>query len=297
MGAKQAGERPTVKDALAPGAHEILVDGIRQRYHVAGQGPVCLVHPGGPGGRWEYLRMPLVEEGATTVYVAPVGAGESGDIPNDDYAMHTYVRFVEALVDHLGVSDIHFLGHSHGAMVGLQYGLEHPGRLAGLLQYAGAPVHGPALVTEMNIQIERFAQRFAGHPGLDAVLKARKAGGLAQVSGKAGLSAYMQGILPLYFRDFWEMEGRLGAWLAEFDIEPAPALHPHDWDVRGKLGALDLPTVIMAGRYDFICPVRWADEMNREMAMSRVVFFEKCGHFAHIEQPEEFARTVLDFLQ
>ncbi|MDX3354354.1 alpha/beta hydrolase [Streptomyces sp. ME01-24h] len=284
-----------MKDALAPGAHEISVDGIRQRYHVAGQGPVCLVHPGGPGGHWEYLRMPLVEEGVTTVYVAPVGAGESDDIPGDDYAMHTYVRFVDALVDHLGVPDIHFLGHSHGAMAGLQYALEHPGKLAGLLLYAGAPVHGPDLGAEMNIQIQRFTERFAGHPGLDAVLKAREVGGLAQINDKAGLGAYMLGILPLYFRDFWEMEEQLKPWLREFDIESAPALHPHDWDVRGQLGALDLPTTIMAGRYDFICPVRWAQEMNREMSTSRVTVFERSGHFAHVEQPEEFARAVLDF--
>ncbi|MDX3235286.1 alpha/beta hydrolase [Streptomyces sp. ME03-5709C] len=77
----------------------------------------------------------------------------------------------------------------------------------------------------------------------------------------------------------------------------APALYPHDWDVRGKLRALDLPTMIMAGRYDFICPVRWTDEMNREMGTSRVVVFEHSGHFAHVEQPEEFARAVLDFFR
>lgn len=55
--------------------------------------------------------------------------------------------------------------------------------------------------------------------------------------------------------------------------------------------------MIMAGRYDFICPVRWTDEMNREMGTSRVVVFEHSGHFAHVEQPEEFARAVLDFFR
>jgi len=29
--------------------HEILVDGIVQRFHIAGRGPLCLMHPGGPG--------------------------------------------------------------------------------------------------------------------------------------------------------------------------------------------------------------------------------------------------------
>ncbi|WP_329409835.1 hypothetical protein OG563_45515 [Nocardia vinacea] len=34
---------------LAPGVHTFDSDGIAQRYHVYGSGPVCLAHPGGPG--------------------------------------------------------------------------------------------------------------------------------------------------------------------------------------------------------------------------------------------------------
>lgn len=37
---------------LAPGAHTFDSDGITQRYHVYGRGPVCLAHPGGPGIHW-----------------------------------------------------------------------------------------------------------------------------------------------------------------------------------------------------------------------------------------------------
>lgn len=33
--------------------NEFEVDGIRLAYHVAGTGPVCLVHPGGPGVHYE----------------------------------------------------------------------------------------------------------------------------------------------------------------------------------------------------------------------------------------------------
>ena len=38
-----------MRPALTPGAHAITVDSIVQRYHVHGAGPVCVVHPGGPG--------------------------------------------------------------------------------------------------------------------------------------------------------------------------------------------------------------------------------------------------------
>lgn len=41
--------------ALAPGSHSIRINGIEQRYHVAGQGPLCIVHPGRPGVDCAYL--------------------------------------------------------------------------------------------------------------------------------------------------------------------------------------------------------------------------------------------------
>ena len=68
--------------ALTSGIHEIVVDGVRQRYHVAGAGQVCIVHSGGPGVAWEYLRMAAVEAELTTVYVEPVGTGEAGRLPD-----------------------------------------------------------------------------------------------------------------------------------------------------------------------------------------------------------------------
>lgn len=36
-------------DPFSPGAHSFRLGGITQRYHVYGNGPVCVAHPGGPG--------------------------------------------------------------------------------------------------------------------------------------------------------------------------------------------------------------------------------------------------------
>jgi hypothetical protein len=52
-------------DAFSPGIHSIPINGIKQRYYIAGEGPLCIVHSGGPGIEWEYLRMPLVEQHLT----------------------------------------------------------------------------------------------------------------------------------------------------------------------------------------------------------------------------------------
>lgn len=129
----------TVGGPLVPGAHSARIDGIVQRYNVAGTGPVCVVHPGGPGINWEYLRLPLLESKLTTVYLEPVGTGASGLLPDGDYGMKRYAYFARALIDLLGVHRPHFLGHSHGGCVGLQLAIDNPGGLGGLILYDSGP--------------------------------------------------------------------------------------------------------------------------------------------------------------
>src|SRR5688500_16477108 len=86
--------------ALTPGAHSLTVDGIEQRYHVRGDGPVCVVHPGGPGVSWEPLRLPGVEESNTMVYVEPIGTGDSGRLPQpDSYTLARYATHLRAIIE------------------------------------------------------------------------------------------------------------------------------------------------------------------------------------------------------
>jgi proline iminopeptidase len=135
----------TASEALGPGPREITIDGVRQRYHVAGTGPVCVIHSGGPGIAWEYLRMPALEAKLTTVYVEPIGTGQSGRLPvhPHGYTFDRYARFLHGLIAHLDVPKVYLLGHSHGGLVAQRYALTYPGRLAGMILYSSAPSGGP----------------------------------------------------------------------------------------------------------------------------------------------------------
>jgi pimeloyl-ACP methyl ester carboxylesterase len=74
-----------------------------------------------------------------------------------------------------------------------------------------------------------------------------------------------------------------------------PERKPYQWDGRGKLGAIKEPTLVLVGPYDFICPPKWAREIHAEIAGSELVEFPDSGHFAHLEQPEQFDKAVRDF--
>ena len=281
--------------ALAEGIHNIELDGVTMRYHVAGSGPVCVLHSGGPGVAWEYLRVPHLEKALTCVYVEPVGTGGSGRLPThpDGYSLDRYVSFVDALVDHLELPKVHVLGHSHGGFVAQRYAISHPDRLAGLVLYDTAPAAGPELMAEAARNMEAFLERYADRPEAQEAMATWK--GLAMGTDEE-YTRSMRGLLPAYFADsrvtaeaFAAMQAELRAWAVTSDEGP--------WQHHEALARLHTSTLVLVGQWDFICGPRWAHELHETIPDSQLVTFEHSGHFAHIEEPEEFASAVAGFVE
>jgi proline iminopeptidase len=278
---------------LTPGRHEVELDGVTQAFEVAGEGPVVFVHPGGPGIDSDVMRMPLLEQQMTLVYLDPIGSGKSGLLPGGDYSVAEYARRVELLRDHLGVTGGFLLGHSHGGFVALQYGLDYRGRMRGLAVYDSAPTSSSDLWEEAKRQVAVFAERWPDRPeAVAAVHRVEQ----ENVHDAESLRDYLNGILPLYFADYRETVEKLGAQpvleISTYD----PNRQPAEWEVRGKLGAIDEPTLVLVGAYDWICPPVWSRQIAAEMQNSRVVEFAHSGHLAHLEEPAEFSRIMHGFV-
>lgn len=56
------------------------------------------------------------------------------------------------------------------------------------------------------------------------------------------------------------------------------------------------PTLILVGSEDALTPVADAELMHREIGGSRLKIIEGAGHVSNIERPEEFNRTLVEFL-
>jgi pimeloyl-ACP methyl ester carboxylesterase len=287
-------------DPLAAGTHTVEIDGVAQRYHVHGTGPVCVAHSGGPGIVWEYLRMPALERHLTIVYPEPIGSGASGRLTSHPhgYTRPRYSRFLGALIEHLGVPEVHLLGHSHGGFVAQYHALHHPERVAGVILYDSAPLTGPEHAAEAMRLVQLFAARHAGHPGLPEVLAAFQA--IPTISDDPQTTAVARGLLPSYFADYWGREEEFAplrasvraAYISGLDEN----LSPDVIDDREALGSLTVPTLVVVGRHDVICGVRWAEELHRLIPGSELLILENSGHFGHLEEPEAFSPAVTRFV-
>jgi pimeloyl-ACP methyl ester carboxylesterase len=282
---------------LTPGWHQVELDGVTQAYEVVGQGPVCFAHSGGPGIDSSNLRMPLVERGLTMVYLDPIGTGKSGLLPGGDYSVAEYARRVELLRAHLSVDDGFLLGHSHGGLVTLQYGLDYPGRMRGLIVYDSAPTNSAEWFDDAGRQMAAFAERWPDRPEAAAAARAwrmMQSGELA-ITDRRSFYDFIMTVLPAYFADFRKTTADLGEAPSVTVSRYDPARKPAPWDARGKLGSIQTPTLILVGTYDFICRPAWSREIHGEIAGSELVEFTESGHFAHVEQPTQFAKSVRDF--
>ncbi|MFJ3672525.1 alpha/beta fold hydrolase [Streptomyces sp. NPDC090106] len=287
-------------DPLSPGTHLHQMGGITQRYHVHGEGPVCLAHPGGPGIHWDYLRMPALEKHLTMVYVEPVGTAEDSRLPSHPhgYTRERYSLFLQSLINRLGVGRVHLLGHSHGAFVAAHHALHRAEQLAGVVLYEGAPVTGPEHGAEAQRRVEAFVAKHAGHPGLPDVLAAF--GAMGSISSDEQTEAVARGVLPSYFADYWGDEERLApfrdAVRATYISGLDEDLTPDVIDDRAALKGLEVPALVVVGRHDVICGPRWAFAMDELIPDSQLLVLENSGHMGHIEEPELFAETVRAFV-
>jgi len=276
------------------------VDGITLRYHVHGSGPVCVAVPGGPGIAWDYLRSPTLEEHLTMVYLEPAGTGDSGRLATHPhgYTRELASRHLAALIDHLAVPRVYLLGHSHGGFVAQYHAIHHPEQLAGVVLFESAPATDAEFGAGAARMIGELAERHAGDPRLADTLNA-----FAQIPTIADDESMMRvarGIIPAYVASYWtdpapwtELQNVLRAtYITGLDEHGAPDLI----DDRSTLPTLHVPTLVVAGRYDVICGVRWGEELTKLIPDSRLLILENSGHLGHLEEPELFAESVAAFV-
>jgi pimeloyl-ACP methyl ester carboxylesterase len=67
-------------------------------------------------------------------------------------------------------------------------------------------------------------------------------------------------------------------------------------DSRHMLVDIDVPTVVIVGRQDQVTPLPRSQEMAADIANSRLVVLEECGHMSPLERPLEVTEALRRWL-
>ena len=78
-------------------------------------------------------------------------------------------------------------------------------------------------------------------------------------------------------------------------MERVSATFPTDFDFRPELRTITAPTLIIHGAHDGI-PLSSSEELSELIPDAQLVVLSDVGHLPHVEAPEQFSRTITDFL-
>jgi 3-oxoadipate enol-lactonase len=190
---------------------------------------------------------------------------------------------VLAVIRALDIAPVHLAGLSMGGFAAMRIAARQPAAVRSLiLLNTSAAAHPRGKVP--------------GHLALTAV------GRVAGVSGRLLTSRIETEMYGPAFRRDPAGAGQRKAWNRRWARADRPALaktmlgimlRP---DVRGELGDIRAPTLIIAGGADTSLPPRFSHEMHSLIAGSQLVELPGTGHSSPIEDPDGVTRALCEFL-
>ncbi|KBZ69288.1 hypothetical protein K875_00003 [Mycobacterium [tuberculosis] TKK-01-0051] len=267
----------------APEENFVDAGRVTTRYWETGAGePLVLIHGGGAGadawGNWAPSLSAYAERFRTMAYDM-VGFGKSRVADeNFEYSQQSRIDHLAAFLDALGLDRVSLIGNSMGGATALGLAMTQPLRINRLVLMGSAGLNrrfSPQLQTILNYQ----------EPDRDAM--ARIVAALTHESFVApeDLVDYRyqltcdQAVMNAYRRTM--------AWVRE-----QGGLH-YDEDA---ISAVKVPTLVVSGREDAVVPLHESLRFHELLEHSRLYALPRCGHWAMIEHPAEFARISIDFL-
>ncbi|MDZ7757396.1 alpha/beta hydrolase [Rhodohalobacter sp.] len=259
----------------------------------SGDKTLLLVHGlASNAGFWRYNIDALAQDYRVVAIDLPgYGKSDKGDYP---YGMDYYAKELVNLMDELSLENVIYIGHSMGGQIGITLALNYPDAIDQLILAAPAG-------------IETFAPGegawLANAFSIDGIVNATE----PQVRANLSINFYK-----------WSPEWE---WMVEERVRMAkdePEMREFAYTVvnsvsamideptSGFLSDLNVPTVIIYGKYDGLIPNRYLnpgfpsevfEKGDQLIPNSSLVEIDDAGHMVMIEKPEEFNRTILQSIR
>ena len=251
-----------------------------------------LVH-GGPGVDHGSLkaRYGQLRERMQLVYFDHRGQGRSARGDPQKYTLDENVEDMEALRRYLGLGPIVSIGTSYGGTVAMAHAARYPSAVSHLVLVATC-AHGGYVGRAKQIVADR---------GTPEQLEQCEAAFAGRIDTPEKLRRYFEVMGSLYARKSDPALTKVGLERAILSPEAANRAHGPDGflrklDLRPELAAITAPTLILAGRYDWICAPEFSEEIHRLIAHSQLRIFEESAHSIGGDEPQNFFDAVVGFL-
>jgi proline iminopeptidase len=266
----------------------LVPDGARMR-----ERPAAFIIHGGPGNDHSDLKASLspLSETMQLVFFDHRGQGRSARGNPAGYVLDENVEDMEALRRHLGLGPIVSIGTSYGGMVAMAHAARFPGAVSHLV----------LVVTAAHAGFNARAQEIVAARGTDAQKAVAGELWAGRLDTVEKLRHYYDVMGPLYSLRHDPAVAQLSRGRAIYSPEAitkafAPDGFLRSFDLRAELAAITAPTLILAGRHDWICPPEFSEEIHRIIPGSQLRIFENSSHSIRNDEPELLRATISEFV-
>lgn len=249
--------------------------GYKIRYLEEGESDrsIVLIHGlGGSAERWLKV-VPHLSKNHRVIALDMIGFGHS-DKPSEDYTMDFFAKFLSAFIDRLGLNATVLIGTSLGGQIAAHCASANPKieRLV-LVSPSGAMKSAtPAIDAYM------MAALYPNH------LNAKEAFEMMSKSGTVD---------EFTVSDFVKRMTMPNAKLAFI----SSVLGIRNSILEHSLQKIKVPTLLVWGRQDKMIPIVYAEKFRAHIRNCAFLELDDCGHLPHVEMPEIFSQSVLEFLR
>jgi pimeloyl-ACP methyl ester carboxylesterase len=262
-------------------------DGAKLYYEEAGSGtPLLFVHEfAGDHRSWEAQLRHFSRRYRCVAFNAR--GYPPSDVPEDfrRYSQERARDDIRSVLDGLGVDKAHVVGLSMGAFATLHFGMQYPERALSITTAgvgSGAP---PADYAKFQADSQANAKR----------ILEKGMGEFAATYGHGPARVQLRRKDPRGFAEFVRHLAEHSAKGSANTMLGYQARRPSLWDLEGRLRALRVPTLIVAGDEDE--PTLEASLfLKRTIPRAGLAMLPRTGHLMNLEEPALFNRLVEDFL-
>lgn len=259
-----------------------------------GQGYPILIMHGGPGADHSSLLalQPLAQQ-FTLIFYDHRCNGRSEGAPVSSMTWENLTADAEALRQELGFEQWAVLGHSFGGMVALEYALRYPHSVSHLMlmdtcaDISWVQQNAPELLKKRGFSA---AEVLAAHRFFHGQLEPDE---FIRTMMKFGRAYY-------YRSNLWTLLHELFSGGLKVKVRPEAQIFAFSqllpgWTAMDRLGEIEAPTLVLAGRHDFQFPPEHQAILADRLPNAQLVLIEQAGHNAPSEQPDEVIGAVKHF--
>ncbi|MHA1193840.1 MAG: alpha/beta fold hydrolase [Promethearchaeota archaeon] len=261
-------------------------------YDKCGSGSPFLIMHGGLGVDHSYFRPVLDSLGDIfqLIYYDHRGHGRSERSEINKITFEQLADDANILRKTLGYEKIGIIGHSAGGFVALHYALRHHEHISYLILLDTTPAFDHMEEMMELIQKKKPSQEIL------TTLNAPAAPSEKEFKNQFKI------IQPLYFSDYTnEFENLITTMIEKMIMVPELNARSDElletYDVSSQLKNIKIPTLILVGKDDFICPPSQAQRLHDKIPNSDLHIFEKSGHYPFYEESDNFFKVIRDWFK